>query len=132
MNDEIRGGGGTPPMNESEQLPDLDVSRLPAGCRLDLHAGMGHRLCAESYDDVMTKLREADLRDLLEFRVLAGAGPEKAEVVRQSFERQLIGAVLEITSDLEERWKEAEREAQEQAAMAPAISIPGLGGFRLG
>jgi len=118
-------------MSEEPQLPDL--SRMPAGCRISFHAGQGMRLCVESYDDVVGKKRNAEPHDFIEFRVLAGSGPKNAEVVRLSIEAQLVAEVLEVTDELEELWKEMEREQEEAAARGPAIvEIPGLGGFRLG
>lgn len=122
-------------MSGEEQLPDLGESRMPAGCRINFHAGMGIRLCVESYEDVVARRRDAEPNALIEFRVLAGNGPKKAEVVRLSVEAQLVAEVLEVTDELEERWKEVEREqeeAQAQAGQGFMVQIPGAGGFRLG
>lgn len=130
MNDGIRGGGGSMSDDPLDQLE----RRIPTGCRLDLYAGFGPRLCVEPYDEVMARVRDADAQGKIEVKVLAGTGPQKAEIVRLSIDVAVIGAVMEVTAELEDRWKEVEREQEEARTQAGGLvfQMPGGGGFRLG
>lgn len=119
---------GIPP---DEQIPDLGTERIPAGCQLDLYGGFGRRMSVESYDDVVAKIEAAGPSDQIELRVLSGRGPDKSEVVRWTVDAQLIGAVLEITDALEERWKEFEEEDAQSPVVFSLPMGPGGGGFRL-
>ncbi len=111
-------------------MPDLGEVRIPCGCQLD--GGFGRRLCVERYEDVMERVNgTTNPIEMLEFRVLSGKGPKASEVVRWSVERGQIGAVLEITNELEERWKEFEEE-EAAAPMMISLGPGGLGGFRIG
>jgi hypothetical protein len=128
------------PHPPEEGLPDLDEARIPAGCQIDFYGQFGKRLCVESYDDVLRKIAEADDSGTVEFRVIAGQGARRAEVVRFTIDKALIGAVLEITDALEDRWKQIEKEQEEEAERAQDFTILPLGGrfgggpgfFRLG
>lgn len=120
-----------------ERLPDLDEVRVPAGCQIDCYGGMPRRMCVESYDDVMAKMKETHGEEdaLLEFRVLSGP-PTKAEIVRWTCERRVIGPVLEITAALEDRWKAQEEEREQALGGGAGFMIPlglgGPGGFQIG
>lgn len=123
-------------MNEipaDERLPEMEEVRVPAGCQIDCYGGFGRRMCVDSYDDVMARLKETegDESALLEFRVLSGP-PTKAEVVRWTCERRIVGPVLEITDALEERWKANEEEQRDAAARGGfGLVHLGGGGFQL-
>jgi hypothetical protein len=124
-------GGGSMSDDPLDQLE----RRIPTGCRLDLYAGFGPRLCVEPYDEVMARVRDADPQGQIEVKVLAGSGPKKAEIVRLSIDVAVVGAVMEVTAELEDRWKEVEQEQEEaraQAGQGFMIQMPGGGGFRLG
>jgi hypothetical protein len=126
-------------MPPDEQLPEMEEVRVPAGCQLDLYAGFGRRMCADSYEEVTTKINEADPSAKVELRVLSGP-PTKAEVVRVQIDVAVIGSVLEITEALEDRWKAMEEEQREQQErMAGGVQLVDLsalmgggGGFRIG